>query len=159
MAARKREDEVFPNAAGTDIGASSHWVDVPPYLADDAVREFGPMTADLNALAGRFRSQQSFRLYWTSVLAVTASGGKPAPYHKGFLIWLETRMDKRSSRGMAGEWRKQWLSGQAACRTPIGAAFRGGDYTQLAKSACVLARGCPYFVLLHLFPKIFPADS
>jgi hypothetical protein len=26
MAVRKREDEVFPNAAGIDIGASSHWV-------------------------------------------------------------------------------------------------------------------------------------
>jgi hypothetical protein len=25
MAMRKREDEVFPNAAGIDIGASSHW--------------------------------------------------------------------------------------------------------------------------------------
>jgi len=31
MAVRKREDEVFPNAAGIDIGASSHWVAVPPH--------------------------------------------------------------------------------------------------------------------------------
>lgn len=31
MAMRKREDshEVFPNAAGIDVGASSHWVAVP----------------------------------------------------------------------------------------------------------------------------------
>jgi hypothetical protein len=29
MAVRKREDEVFPNAAGIDVGASSHWVAVP----------------------------------------------------------------------------------------------------------------------------------
>ena len=51
MAARKREDEVFPNAAAIDVGASSHWVAVPPHLAEQAVREFGAMTADLNALA------------------------------------------------------------------------------------------------------------
>ena len=34
MAMRKRDDEVFPNAAGIDIGASSHWVAVPRHLAE-----------------------------------------------------------------------------------------------------------------------------
>lgn len=42
MAARKQEVAVFPNAAGIDIGATSHWVAVPPHLAEDPVREFGP---------------------------------------------------------------------------------------------------------------------
>ena len=28
MAVRKREDELFPNAAGIDVGALSHWVAV-----------------------------------------------------------------------------------------------------------------------------------
>ena len=51
MAIRKREDEVFPNAAGVDVGASSHWVAVPQHLAEESVREFGAMTDDLNALA------------------------------------------------------------------------------------------------------------
>jgi transposase len=52
MAMRKREEEVvFPNAAGIDVGASSHWVAVPKHLADEPVREFGAMTDDLNALA------------------------------------------------------------------------------------------------------------
>lgn len=55
MAMRKREDEVFPNAAGIDIGASSHWVAVPPGLAEAAgqepVREVGAMTDELNELA------------------------------------------------------------------------------------------------------------
>lgn len=51
MAIRKREDEVFPNAAGIDVGASSHWVAVPLHLAEESVREFGAMTDDLNALA------------------------------------------------------------------------------------------------------------
>ena len=51
MAIRKREDEVFPNAAGIDVGASSHWVAVPRHATDDSVREFGAMTDDLNAMA------------------------------------------------------------------------------------------------------------
>lgn len=51
MAIRKPEETVFPNAAGIDIGASSHWVAVPPSKDDVPVREFGTMTDDLNALA------------------------------------------------------------------------------------------------------------
>ena len=53
MAMRKRDDsvEVFPNAAGIDIGGSSHWVAVPKAASDEPVREFGTMTDDLNAMA------------------------------------------------------------------------------------------------------------
>ncbi len=51
MAMRKREDEVFPNAAAVDVGASSHWVAVPPHSTDAPVREFGAMTDDLNTMA------------------------------------------------------------------------------------------------------------
>ena len=39
--------------------------------------------------------------------------------------WLESRMDKRSPGGWAGEWRKHWLSGQPLCRTSKGAASSG----------------------------------
>ncbi len=52
MAMRKRDDAVFPNAAGIDVGASSHWAAIPAHSSDGpAVREFGAMTDDLNALA------------------------------------------------------------------------------------------------------------
>lgn len=51
MAMRKREEKVFPNAAGIDIGASSHWVAIPADRAEQPVREFGVMTDDLHALA------------------------------------------------------------------------------------------------------------
>jgi hypothetical protein len=51
MAMRKREEEVFPDAAAVDVGASSHWVAVPSHSSDAPVREFGTMTDDLNALA------------------------------------------------------------------------------------------------------------
>lgn len=36
----------------------------------------------------------------------------------------KTRMDKRLTECMAGEWRKQVFSGQGVCRTSIGAAYR-----------------------------------
>ena len=52
MATRKRDEEVvFPNAAGIDVGASSHSVAVPRHTAEDPVRGFGAMTEDLNAMA------------------------------------------------------------------------------------------------------------
>lgn len=55
MAMRTREDEVFPNAAGIDIGASSHWVVVLRHLAGAAgcepVRAAAAMTADFKELA------------------------------------------------------------------------------------------------------------
>ena len=52
MAMRTQDEEVvFPNAAGIDVGASSHWVAVPRLSTDDPVREFGAMTDDLNAMA------------------------------------------------------------------------------------------------------------
>ena len=42
MAMRKREDdEVYPNAAGIDVGASSHWVAVPRTAGERPVRECG----------------------------------------------------------------------------------------------------------------------
>ena len=42
MAARKREDEVYTNAAGIDVGGSSHWVAVPARSSDEPVRELEP---------------------------------------------------------------------------------------------------------------------
>jgi hypothetical protein len=52
MAMRRREDdEVYPNAAGIDVGGSSHWVAVPRSAADQPVREFGATTCNLHAMA------------------------------------------------------------------------------------------------------------
>jgi len=50
MPVRKR-DEVFPNCAAVDVGASRHWVAVAEERDAKPVRSFGPMTADLHALA------------------------------------------------------------------------------------------------------------
>lgn len=40
-----------PNAAGIDVGASEHYVAVPPDRAEQPVRRFGAFTEDLHALA------------------------------------------------------------------------------------------------------------
>jgi transposase len=83
MAMRKRDDEVvFPNAAGIDVGASSHWVAVPRHSTDDPVREFGAMTGDLNAMADWLLgcgvdtvALESTGVYWIPVYEVLEQRG------------------------------------------------------------------------------------
>lgn len=98
MAARKQEVAVFPNAAGIDIGATSHWVAVPPHTADDPVREFGPMTADLNALADWLLAcgvdtvaLESTGVYWIPVYEVLEQ--------RGLKVWL---VDARQMKYVPG---------------------------------------------------------
>ena len=45
-----------PDAAGIDIGGSSHFVAVPPDRDDESVREFRAFTVDLIALADWLRA-------------------------------------------------------------------------------------------------------
>jgi transposase len=82
MAMRKREEQVFPNAAAVDVGASSHWVAVPPDRADDTVREYGSMTDDLNAMADWLLAcgvdtvaLESTGVYWIPVYEVLEQRG------------------------------------------------------------------------------------
>jgi len=84
---RKREDQVYPNAAGIDVGASSHWVAVPAHSTDAPVREFGVMTDDLNALADWLLScgvdvvaLESTGVYWIPVYEVLEQ--------RGLTVWL-----------------------------------------------------------------------
>lgn len=87
MAMRKREDEVFPNAAGIDVGASSHWVAVPGHCTDAPVREFGAMTDDLQAMAEWLLAcgvdvvaLESTGVYWIPVYELLES--------RGLKVWL-----------------------------------------------------------------------
>ena len=87
MAMRKREDLVFPNAAAVDVGASSHWVAVPPHSTDDAVHEYGAMTDDLNAMADWLLAcgvdtvvLESTGVYWIPVYEVLEQ--------RGLTVWL-----------------------------------------------------------------------
>jgi len=87
MAMRKREDEVFANAAGIDIGGASHWAAVPPHSTDCPVREFGVMTQDLHALADWLLAcgvdvvaLESTGVYWIPVYDVLEQ--------RGLQVWL-----------------------------------------------------------------------
>jgi transposase len=98
MPVRKREDDVFPNAAGIDVGASSHWVAVPSHLAEDSVREFGAMTDDLNAMADWLIAcgvdtvaLESTGVYWIPVYEVLEQ--------RGLKVWL---VDARQMKYVPG---------------------------------------------------------
>jgi transposase len=98
MPVRKREDEVFPNAAGIDVGASSHWVAVPPHLVEESVREFGSMTDDLNAMADWLLAcgvdtvaLESTGVYWIPVYEVLEQ--------RGLKVWL---VDARQMKYVPG---------------------------------------------------------
>lgn len=96
---RVRDEEVmFPNAAGIDIGASSHWVAVPRQATDDSVREFGAMTDDLNAMADWLLACgvdivaiESIGVYWIPVYEVLEQ--------RGLKVWL---VDARQMKYVPG---------------------------------------------------------
>src|ERR1019366_9472106 len=99
MAMRARDEEiVFPNAAGIDVGASSHWVAVPRHATDDAVREFGAMTGELNAMADWLIAcgvdvvaLESTGVYWIPVYEVLEQ--------RGLKVWL---VDARQMKYVPG---------------------------------------------------------
>jgi len=84
---RKRDEVVYENAAGIDVGGSSHWVAVASHLAQEPVREFGTMTDDLNALAQWLLdcgvdtvALESTGVYWIPVYEVLEQ--------RGLKVWL-----------------------------------------------------------------------
>jgi transposase len=98
MAVRKREERVFPNAAGIDVGASSHWVAVPPGATDEAVREFGAMTDNLGEMANWLLAcgvdtvaLESTGVYWIPVFEVLEQ--------RGLKVWL---VDARQMKYVPG---------------------------------------------------------
>ncbi len=71
-----------PNAAGVDIGSSSHYVSVPPDRDDEPVREFPSFTVDLNALADWLDAcgvdtvaMESTGVYWIPLYELLESRG------------------------------------------------------------------------------------
>jgi len=125
MAMRKREDssEVFPNAAGIYIGASSHGVTMPKGSADEPVREFGGMTDDLNAMANWLLAcevdtvaLESTGVFWIPVYEVLEQRGltrqmKYVPGRKSDVMdcqWLQKLMS-------LGLLRAAWRPGDEVC--------------------------------------------
>jgi len=128
MAMRKRDDsvEVFPNAAGIDIGGSSHWVAVPKAASDEPVREFGTMTDDLNAMADWLLAcgvdtvaLESTGVYWIPVYEVLEQ--------HGLAVWL---VDARQMKYVPGRKSDvldcQWLQKLMSLGL-LRAAWRPGD--------------------------------
>jgi transposase len=128
MAMRKREDspEVFPNAAGIDIGGSSHWVAVPRSASDEPVREFGTMTDDLNAMADWLLvcgvdtvALESTGVYWIPVYEILEQ--------RGLTVWL---VDARQMKYVPGRKSDvldcQWLQKLMSLGL-LRAAWRPGD--------------------------------
>ena len=131
MAMRKREDEVFPNAAGIDVGSSSHWVAVPAHCTDAPVREFGAMTDDLQAMAEWLLAcgvdvvaLESTGVYWIPVYELLES--------RGLKVWL---VDARQVKYVPGRKSDvadcQWLQ-KLMSHGLLRAAFRP------AADVCVL---------------------
>jgi transposase len=78
----KALEVVKPKAAGIDIGASSHWVSVPPECDEQPVREFGCYTPDLESLVGWLQqcgietvAMESTGVYWIALFELLESAG------------------------------------------------------------------------------------
>ena len=83
MAMRKQGFELaHPNAAGIDIGSSSHYVAVPADRAEQSVREFKSFTQDLEQLAEWLKAcgvdtvaMESTGVYWIPLFELLESRG------------------------------------------------------------------------------------
>lgn len=71
-----------PKAAGIDIGASSHWVSVPPECDEQPVREFGCYTPELQAMVAWLKqcgvetvAMESTGVYWIAPFELLESEG------------------------------------------------------------------------------------
>ena len=71
-----------PQAAAIDVGATSHWVAVPPEGRAESVREFGVFTADLYAIADWLKqcrvkrvALESTGVYWIPLFEVLEEKG------------------------------------------------------------------------------------
>lgn len=128
MAMRKREEDalVFPNAAGIDVGASSHWVAVPRHASEEPVREFGAMTDDLNDLADWLVTcgidtvaLESTGVYWIPVYEILE--------RRGLAVWLVDARQMKYVPGRKSDVQDcQWLQKLMSLGL-LRAAFRPGD--------------------------------
>lgn len=126
MATRTREDEVFPDAAGIDVGASSHWVAVPKRSSAEPVREFGAMTDDLHAMARWLLScgvdtvaLESTGVYWIPVFEVLEQ--------HGLKVWLVDARQMKYVPGRKSDVQDcQWLQKLMSLGF-LRAAFRPGS--------------------------------
>lgn len=112
-----------PNAAGIDIGGASHYVAVPPGRVgkgESVVREFGPHTEDLNAIADWLTAcridtvaLESTGVYWIALYELLQA--------RGFDVWLVDaksvrHVKARKSDVLDCQWLQQLHSFGLLCR-------------------------------------------
>jgi hypothetical protein len=125
MAMRKREDEVFPNAAGSTSGrrATGWRCRGTGQAADEPVREFGAMTDDLNAMADWLLAcgvdtvaLESTGVYWIPVFEVLEQ--------RGLKVWLVDARQMKYVPGRKSDVQDcQWLQ-KLMSQGLLRAAFR-----------------------------------
>lgn len=127
MVTRKRGLEVaFPNAAGIDIGAKSHFVAVPADRDPEAVREFTSFTDDLRRLAEWLRqcgidtvAMESTGVYWIPLYELLSS--------QGFVVNLVNARHVKNVSGRKSDVLDcQWLQ-QLMSYGLLAGAFRPDD--------------------------------
>jgi transposase len=115
MAKGKRVFELtYPNAAGIDVGAASHFVAVPPDRDDEPVREFSSFTEDLYLLADWLVAcgvdtvaMESTGVYWLPLYELLES--------RGFTVYLVNarhvkNVSGRKSDVLDCQWLQQLMS-------------------------------------------------
>ena len=116
MAVRKRAEltVMYPNAAGIDIGAHTHFVAVPPDRSDGAVREFASFTEDLEQMCQWLREcavdtvvMESTGVYWIPVYELLES--------RGFTVFLVNARHVKNVSGKKSDvldcqWLQQMMS-------------------------------------------------
>lgn len=105
---------LFPNAAGIDIGSTSHYVAVPSERCEQPVREFGSCTPDLIALAQWLSecgvdtvAMESTGVYWIALYELLES--------RGFTVFLVNARHVKNVSGRKSDvidcqWLQQLLS-------------------------------------------------
>lgn len=125
-AGRPKLEVMYPDAAGIDVGGSSHYVAVPNHAAEESVRKFGCYTRDLNALADwlqecgvKIVAMESTGVYWIALYELLE--------RRGFEVML---VDARHVKGVHGRKSDvldcQWLQ-QLLSYGLLKAAFRPHD--------------------------------
>lgn len=135
MSVRKREalEIAHPNAAGIDIGSSSHYVAVPADRDENPVREFKSFTEDLEQLADWLKSceieavaMESTGVYWIPVFELLES--------RGFTVYL---VNARHVKNVAGRKSDvldcQWIQ-QLMSYGLLSGAFRPKDEVCVLRS-------------------------
>ena len=120
-----------PNAAGIDIGSTSHFVAVPPDRDDEPVREFPSFTEDLHALADWLKvcgvdivAIESTGVYWVPLFELLES--------RGFTVLLVNARHVKNVSGRKSDVLDcQWLQ-QLMTYGLLRGAFRPSD------AVCVL---------------------